>query len=116
MQRITSTQMSLSEFLSKLQTRTSFSVDKDSSNHRAVIKFSVPFTWSDGREKIDSLTVNYDNSTEYINQITVKGNNLLQILGYTYMSENYLWFTIKDMSKFGVDHIEDIPGTLIINI
>lgn len=67
-------------------------------------------------KKIDSLTVNYDNYTEYINQITIKGNNLLQILGYTYMNENYLWFTIKDMSKFGVDHIEDIPGTLIINI
>lgn len=115
MKRITSTQMTLSEFLSKLQDRTAFSVDKDSQNHRAVIKFSVPFTWSDGREKIDSLTINYDDK-EYINQIIVKGNNLLQILCYTYMNESYLWFTIKDMSQFGVDHIEDVPGSLIINI
>lgn len=54
--------------------------------------------------------------THNINRITIIGSNLVQIIGYAYLNECYLWFTIKDMHQFDFKRIEDTPGVLILNV
>lgn len=108
--------MTVDEFLSNLEERASFSVEKDDDDSRVKIDFLVPFTWSDGSEKISNLVLNFDPTTKNIFRITITGTNLIQIIGYTYLNEQYLWFTVKDMRQFDFDHIEDCPGILVLNV
>lgn len=116
MQYIKNSPMTVDEFLSKLEERTSFSIDRDGFSSSVKISFLCHFTWGDGSEKISDLILDYDPATENISKITIIGSNLVQILGYTYMNEQYLWFTIKDIRQFDFEHIEDTPGILVLNI
>lgn len=116
MRHIKSTLMTVSDLIGKLRTRSFFTEEHDQINHRVNLTFATPLTWSDGREKIASLSAEYDANTQYVQRITIIGSDLIQIIGYTYMNECYLWFTIKDMNQFDFEHIEDIPGKLIINV
>lgn len=116
MRYIKNNTLTVEQFLEKLKTRTSFSSKQNSSGSELFISFPTPFRWGDGSENIDSITLNFDSMTHNINRVTIIGSNLVQILGYTYLNECYLWFTIKDMNQFDFERIEDTPGVLILNV
>lgn len=108
--------MTIDDFIAKLQTRTTFNVNRNDTLSEVTINFPSPFRWGDGDEKISSLKIDYDPTSKNVKKIEITGENLFQIVGYTYIHENYLWFTIKDMGQFNGDHIEDYPARLTINV
>lgn len=116
MRYIKSNTLTVEEFINKLHSRAQFTSRQNDSESKISISFQSPFTWGDGSEKIDSLTVQFDRESHNISKITIVGSNLVQIVGYTYLNECYLWFTIKDMSQFDFEHVDDIPGVLILNV
>lgn len=116
MRYIKNNTLTVEQFLEKLKTRASFSSKQNSSGSELFISFPTPFRWGDGSENIYSITLNFDSMTHNINRVTIIGSNLVQILGYTYLNECYLWFTIKDMNQFDVERTEDTPGVLILNV
>lgn len=59
--------MSVDEFLSKSEERTSFSFDRDESNSRVKISFLCHFTWGDGSERISELILDNNNSSVKFN-------------------------------------------------
>lgn len=108
--------LTIEQFLEKLKTRASFSSEQNHSGSELFISFPTPFRWGNGSENIDSLTLNFDPITHNIKKVTIIGSNLVQIVGYTYLNECYLWFTVKDMTQFDFERIEATPGVLILNV
>lgn len=108
--------LTVEQFLEKLRTRTNFTTQDNRDYSEVSVKFPVAFKWGDGSEVISSLLLEYDSDTRNITRITITGSNLIQIIGYTYMNECYLWFTIKDMSQFDFSRVENTPGILILNV
>ena len=116
MRYIKNNTLTIEQFLEKLKTRTNFSSKQNPSGSELFISFPIPFRWGDGSENIDSLTLGFEPVTHDINRITIIGSNLVQIVGYTYLNECYLWFTVKDMNQFDLKRIESTPNILIINV
>ena len=116
MRYIKSNSLTIEQFLEKLRTRSNFSSEDNKSQSLLCITFPTPFRWGDGSEEITSLTLHYDPSTRNISKITIIGNHLTQVVGYTYLNERYLWFTIKDIGQFDFSRIADTPGVLILEV
>ena len=108
--------LTIEQFLEKLRIRTTFTSQDNMDYSEVIVRFPVTFKWGDGSERISSLCLEYDSHTRNITRITITGSNLIQIIGYTYINECYLWFTIKDMTQFDFSRVEDNPAVLIINL
>ena len=116
MRYIKNNTLTVEQFIEKLKTRTCFFSKQHLSGSELFISFQTPFRWGDGSEKIDSLTLSFDLITHNINRVTIIGSNLVQIVGYTYLNECYLWFIVKDMNQFEFERVEATPGVLILNL
>lgn len=116
MEYIKNQPINISSFLEKLEAMTNFRYEVDNSNKEVSVIFYRPFTWGDGSEKISRLILHYVKGSNNIYQLTFIGSNLTQIIGYTYIHESYMWFTVKDMTQFDFEHIDDNPGILVLNV
>lgn len=116
MEYIKNKPMTVSSFLIKLEQISRYTYVIDESHTEVKISFFHPFTWSDGNEKIINIVLKYIKGTNNICKLTFIGNNLTQIIGYTYLNESYMWFTVKDMKQFDFEHINDCPGVLALTV
>lgn len=116
MRHIKTNTLTVEQFLEKLHTRTNFTSHDNTDYSEISINFPCAFRWGDGTERISTLVLDYDPDTRNITKITINGSNLIQIIGYTYMNECYLWFTVKDMTQFDFSRVEDTPAVLILNV